>query len=55
VDPDEVERALADRNINFARARSLLDQGRTLAALDQTGRFLTDLQPTRNYAFAVAR
>lgn len=42
VDPDAAIRALADRNVNFARANSLLNQGRTLVALEETGRLLTD-------------
>jgi hypothetical protein len=51
-DPDAAIRAAADANPNFGRANSLLNQGRTLVALDETGRFLTDLQPTRSYLAA---
>jgi hypothetical protein len=54
VDDDAPVRALADANLNFGRANSLLNQGRTLVALDETGRFLTDLQPTRSFAVAAA-
>jgi hypothetical protein len=55
VDPDEAAiHGLADANLNFARANSLLNQGRTLVALDETGRFLTDLPPTHNFAAAAA-
>jgi hypothetical protein len=54
VDNDAAARALADQNLNFARANSLLNQGRTLVALDETGRFLTELQPTHSFAVAAA-
>jgi hypothetical protein len=42
-DPDAAERALMNANLNFARARSLLDQGRYLAALAEDGRLLARL------------
>jgi hypothetical protein len=54
VENDAAIRALADMNLNFARANSLLNQGRTLVALDETGRFLDGLQPTRSFAVAAA-
>ena len=43
---------LAARLPNFARAKSLLDQGRTVCALDQAGRVLAEFPGTRSEAAA---
>ena len=51
-DPDAAIRELNDRNPNFARANQILNMGRTLVAIDETGRFLTDLAPTRSFTEA---